>query len=115
MTDEANQFVNNYRQSLQSQYDTVQKELSQQRANDYTTIMSQANKAGSLYSNIPARSKIQYDTQTYYPSLQKIYTSYQTGIDKLRSNVADYQNQIKALDEAMADINADTMINQSMY
>ena len=115
MDDEANTFVNNYRTSLKEQYDAANTQAAEQRKTDYGVIMANANKAGSMYSNFPQRSKIQYDTNTYLPTLQSNYTSYRTGLDTLRSNVADYQNQIKSLEEAIADINNDTIISSSYY
>ena len=114
-SDQANTFINNYRQALSDQYQSAQNELKQQRTNDYASIMGAANKAGSMYSNFPERQKVQYDTKTYYPGLTKAYTSYQTGLNKLRTNVANYQNQIKSLDEAIADLNQDNVISSSYY
>lgn len=99
-----NQFIRNYRESLQAQRDSAFKQLEQQRRNDYATIMSGANKAGMLYSNFPERSKIQYQTQTYVPSYTKIQSSYQSGLDTLRNNAVNLWNQIKAYNEATADL-----------
>lgn len=99
-----NQFIRNYRESLQAQRDSAFKQLEQQRRNDYATIMSGANKAGMLYSNFPERSKIQYQTQTYVPSYTKIQSSYQTGLNSLRNNAIDLWNQIKAYREATEDL-----------
>lgn len=105
MSEEANQFIKNYRESLNSQYNAARSQLANQRQIDFGTIMSQANKAGSMYSNFPQRQKIQYDATSYIPALSKVYTSYKTGLDKLRDNVASYQNQIKDLEEAIAELN----------
>lgn len=112
---DTNSYLETYRKSLDDQYNAAQAALNQQRENDYTNIMSAANKSGALYSNFPERSKIQYETQTYMPTFQKNYTTYQTAKDKIRSNIADYQNQIDAINKAIADLNADKAINQSYY
>lgn len=103
--DELKSFVTAYRDTLQPQYDTAVNELNQQRKNDYQTLMSQANAAGMLHSNFPAREKIKYDTQTYQPNLIKLRQSYQTGVDTLRENVVKTANQIKSLQEKIADLN----------
>ena len=100
-----NQFVQNYRNALQSQYDASVANLNQQRKNDFATIMSGANKAGMMYSNFPQRSKIQYDTQTFYPTAIKKRQSYQTALDKLRENTLNLYNQNKTIAEAIADLN----------
>lgn len=100
-----NQFIKNYRDSLQSQYDAQTAALNQQRKNDFASIMAGANKAGMMYSNFPQRSKIQYDTQTFYPSAVKTYQSYQTALDKLRSNAVNLYNQNKTIQEAIDDLN----------
>ena len=100
-----NQFVQNYRNALQSQYDASVANLNQQRKNDFATIMSGANKAGMMYSNFPQRSKIQYDTQTFYPTAIKTRQSYQTALDKLRANAISLYNQNKTIAEAIADLN----------
>lgn len=115
MTDEANNFITAYRQALEDQYTASQESIENQKNLDYATIMSQANKAGALYSNIPARTKTQYETSTYLPAQQQAYTTYQTGLDKLRNNIISYQNKIKSLDEAIADLNAGSLINQNVY
>lgn len=98
-------FVQAYRETLEPQYQSAVDVLNQQRKNDYASIMSNANKAGVMFSNFPMRSKIQYDTQTYYPSLIKQRQSYQTALDKLRENTANIINQNKSIQEAIADLN----------
>lgn len=98
-------FVTNYRKALGQQYDASVNNLNQQRTNDYAAIMSGANKAGMMYSNFPQRSKIQYDTQSYYPGLISLRQSYQSALDKLRSNTLDLYNQNKSINEAIADLN----------
>lgn len=100
-----NKFIKNYRDALQAQYDTSVAALNQQRNNDFASIMSGANKSGMMYSNFPQRSKIQYDTQTYRPSIAKAYQSYQTALDKLRSNAIGLYNQNKTIQEAIDDLN----------
>lgn len=98
-------FIASYRDSLARSRDAAVNQLNQNRENQQAQIMSQANRAGMLYSNLPARSKVQYDTNTYYPALTKIQTSYQTGLDSLRSKGTDLANQIKSYQEAIADMN----------
>lgn len=90
---------------LSRQYETAKQNLEQQRRNDFTSIMSGANKAGMLYSNFPERAKIQYDMGTYMPNLVKLNTTYQTGLDTLRNNVLKYQNSIKDIQEAIDALN----------
>lgn len=99
-------FYQNYRDSLDRQYQTGVANLEQQRRNNYASIMGGANKMGMLYSNFPQRDKIKYDTQSYQPALIKMYQGYQTGLDKLRSNILNYQNQIKNIQEAINELNA---------
>lgn len=98
-------FYQNYRDSLERQYQNNIQSLDQQRKNAQASIMGGANKAGMLYSNFPARSKIQYDQQTYQPALVKMQNAYQTGLDQLRSNILKYQNSIAQIKESIADIN----------
>lgn len=99
-------FYQNYRDSLDRQYQTAMQSLDQQRKNAQATIMSGANKAGMLYSNFPARAKIQYDQQTYQPAQIKLQSSYQTGLDQLRNNILKYQNSIASIKESIADLNS---------
>ena len=101
-------FYQNYRDSLDRQYQTALQSLDQQRKNAQTSIMSGANKAGMLYSNFPARSKIQYDQQTYQPAVVKLQTSYQTGLDTLRNNILKYQNSIAEIKDSIAHLNSMT-------
>lgn len=100
-----NTFVENYRKALGSQYGASTAALQQQRQNDFANIMSGANKAGMLYSNFPQRSKIQYDTSTFYPAQIKSFQNYQTALDKLRTNTISLFNQNKSIAEAIADLN----------
>lgn len=101
-----NDFITNYRDSLKAQYDAGTEALKQQRTNDFTTLMSNANRAGMMYSNFPQRDKIKYDTQTFYPAAIKTYQTYQTALDKLRQNALNLYNQNKSIEEAIADLNA---------
>lgn len=102
---EVKDFYQNYREMLSRQYETAKQNLERQRENDFTSIMTGANKAGMLYSNFPERSKIQYDAGTYMPSYAKLNTTYQTGLDALRENVLKYQNSIKDIQEAIDALN----------
>lgn len=97
-------FITNYRDSLKRLRDANMQTLQQQRENDFAGIMSQANRAGMLYSNLPQRSKVQYDTQTYYPAYTGIQTSYQSGLDSIRQKGVDIVNQIKSYQEAIKDM-----------
>ena len=103
--DQIKPFYQNYREMLSKQYELAKQNLERQRENDFTSIMTGANKAGMMYSNFPERSKIQYDMGTYLPSLTKLNTTYQTGLDTLRSNVLKYQNSIKDIQEAINALN----------
>lgn len=104
--DQIKSFYQNYRDSLNRQYQTGVANLDQQRRNEQASIMSNANRMGALYSNFPQRDKIKYDTATYQPSLVKLYQGYQTGLDKLRQNMVNYQNSIKSIQDAINELNA---------
>lgn len=104
--DEIKDFYKNYRDSLERQYQTGLQNLEQQRKNAQTSIMSGANKAGMLYSNLPARSKMQYDIQSYQPALVKLNTGYQTGLQTLRENAMKYENAIRNIQESIAHLNS---------
>lgn len=99
-------FYQNYRDSLDRQYQSALQSLEQQRKNAQTAIMGGANKAGMLYSNFPARTKIQYDQETYQPAQIKLQNTYQTGLDSLRNNMLKYQNSIKEIQENIAQLNS---------
>ena len=99
-------YIQAYRDSLQEQYDATKASLDQQRANDFAVLMAQANTKGMTYSNFPERSKIQYDTDTYSPAIVNARTTYQTGLDKLRSSGVQLANQIKSIEEKIADLNS---------
>lgn len=106
--EEIKDFYQNYRDSLDRQYQSALQSLEQQRKNAQSSIMSGANKAGMLYSNFPERSKIQYDQQTYQPAQIKLQSTYQTGLDTLRNNILKYQNSIREIQDSIAHLNSMT-------
>lgn len=106
--DQIKDFYKNYRDSLDRQYQSAAQALDQQRKNAQTSIMAGANKAGMMYSNFPARSKIQYDQNTYQPAVIKLNTSYRTGLDTLRNNILKYQNSIAEIQDSIAHLNSMT-------
>lgn len=89
-----NEFIQNLRQALTESYDAGMANLENQRTLDQNAIMNKANKAGMMYSNIPQRMKIQYDTQTYMPAQVNLRNSYQSGLDTLRQNGINTANQV---------------------
>lgn len=99
-------FYRNYRESLSRQNENDAILLDQRRRNAQASIMSGANKAGMLYSNMTGRSKLQYDTNTYTPALTKLNTTYQTGLDTLRNNILKYQNSISDIQDAINHLNS---------
>ena len=99
-------FYQNYRDSLDRQYQSALQSLDQQRKNAQTSIMSGANKVGMMYSNFPMRSKIQYDQNTYQPNLIKLRNTYTTGLDTLRNNILKYQNSIADIQDSIAHLNS---------
>ena len=106
--DQIKDFYQNYRDSLDRQYQSAMQALDQQRKNAQTSIMSGANRSGMMYSNFPARSKIQYDQNTYQPAMIKLNTSYRTGLDTLRNNILKYQNSIAEIQDSIAHLNSMT-------
>lgn len=92
--DSTNEFVQNLRKSLQESYDAGLANLNNQRFLDQSKIMNQANKAGVMFSNIPERMKMQYDTNTYMPNQVKLRQSYQSGLDSLRNAGVNAANQV---------------------
>lgn len=104
--DQIKSFYQNYRDSLDRQYQTALQSLDQQRKNAQTSIMSGANKAGMMYSNFPMRSKIQYDQNTYQPTVIRLNNSYSTGLDALRNNILKYQNSIAEIQDSIAHLNS---------
>lgn len=103
--DEKQSFIDSYRAALERQRDLDLQNIEIARKNDYASIMSGANERGMMYSNFPERSKIQYNANTYLPSVAKAQTTYQTGLDKLRNDVVTYKNQLSELNEAISDLN----------
>ncbi len=99
-------YIQAYRDSLKEQYDAAVANIEQQRTNDFATLMAQANTKGMMYSNFPERSKYQYDTETYTPGIINARSTYQTGLDKLRSTGASLANQIRSIEEKIADLNS---------
>ena len=106
--DEKQGFIDAYRESLERQRDLDLQNAEMTRKNDFSSIMSGANKLGMMYSNFPERSKMQYDAGTYIPAVVNAHTTYQTGLDKLRNNVTSYMNQLTELNEAIADLKKQT-------
>lgn len=101
-----NDFIRNYRDALKAQNEADVKALNTARENAQTSIMSNANRAGLMYSNFPEINKIKYDTQTFYPALIKAQQSYQTSLDKVRKNAINLFNQNKSIQEAINDLNS---------
>ncbi len=99
-------FILQYRDALERQRDLSNQYVANQRRNDFASIMSGANSAGMMYSNFPERSKIQYNTSTYQPSIVKVQDTYRTGLDKLRSNTVNLYNQLASINEAIANLNS---------
>lgn len=99
-----NDFLKNYRDALGRNYAANNMLLNRKRDNDFASIMSAANARGMMYSNFPERAKIQYESDTYLPAYSQNFQTYQTGLDKLRSNAVNYYNQIKNLEDAIADL-----------
>lgn len=89
-----NEFISNLRTALQESYDTGLANLDNQRKMSHSKIMTDSAKAGVMFSNIPQRMKIQYDTQTYMPNQVSLRNSYQTGLDTLRQNGINTANQV---------------------
>lgn len=114
-TEEAEGFYNQYRDALKTQYSAQKTALDQKRTNDYAGIMANANTGGMMYSNLPARSKVKYDTETYNPALAKSFNTYQTGLNKLRNSATQYKNYVSAYQEAINDLNADYMLGNIKY
>lgn len=104
--DPNNEFIKNYRESLQESYDAGVANLENQRKLDQSAIMNQANKAGVMFSNIPQRMKIQYDTNTYMPNFVNTRKSYQTGLDTLRQNGINTANQVAYYQQLIDHYNA---------
>ena len=101
-----NDFVKAYRDALRSDYTATINQIEQQRRNDEASIMSNANRSGMMYSNFPERDKMKYEAETYLPNRQKAFTTYQTGLDKLRANAVNAYNNIKSIEDAIANLNS---------
>lgn len=106
--DTIKEFYQNYRDSLDRQYQSGMQALDQQRKNAQTSIMGAANKAGMMYSSFIPREKIKYDTNTYQPAVIKLNTGYRTGLDQLRNNILKYQNSIREIQDSIAHLNSMT-------
>ena len=104
-----NDFIRAYRESLQAQRDSSFKQLNQARKAAQTTLMSNANRVGVMYSNFPQRDKIKYDTQTYMPAYTKAQQSYQTALDSLRNNAINLWNNVQAYKEAAEDYDSNIL------
>lgn len=100
------EFYQNYRDSLDRQYQSALQSLAQQRKNAQASIMSAANKAGMLYSSFVPREKIKYDTNTYQPAAIKLHNTYTTGLDQLRNNILKYQNSIREIQDSITHLNS---------
>lgn len=99
INDEINDFVKTYRETLDMEKDKALQNLENTRKLQHQSIMSNANKAGMMYSTFPERAKIQYNTGTYEPAVSKINQSYQTGVDKIRDSSASLYNSLAGLRE----------------
>lgn len=98
-------FFKQYRDSQKVQFDVNRNLLDEQRRQQQASIQSQANVAGMLYSNFPQRTQIQYDTNTYIPTLTNLRSSYQSGLDSIRQQGIDLSNQIRYYQNAIAGLN----------
>lgn len=106
--EQMNDFYKNYRESLSRQYEVAKQNLEQQRKNAQVSIMSGANRAGMLYSNLGEREKLKYDVSKYMPAYNKLQSSYMTGLDALRQNILKYQNSIAEIQDSIAHLNSMT-------
>ena len=100
-----NDWITNFRKALAAQNEADVKALNTARENAQTSIMSNANRQGLMYSNFPEKNKIKYDTETYYPALIKAQQSYQTSLDKVRNNAINMFNQGKTIRDAINELN----------
>lgn len=92
-------FMQKYRDAMARNRDAGLIQLNQQRENDQANIMSEANRAGMMYSDFPTRSKIQ--------------SAYQTGLDTLRNKGVELANFLKQSQETLNDYNYYTsLLNQ---
>ena len=100
-----NPIIKSYRDAAKQMYDNNVSNINQARQNSQTSIMSKANQAGVLHSNFPQRLKMQYDAQTYLPSLAKANDTYQTGLQKIRMSAVDAYNNIKGIQDQIKYLN----------
>ena len=98
-----NDFLKNYRDTLTNQYGSNVSALNQSKRNTEAQIMSNFNRRGMMYSNLPQREKIKNETN-YLNNLADLHTTYQTGLDKLRNNAVDTYNNIKDLEDKIKDL-----------
>jgi len=98
-----NDFLKNYRDTLTNQYGSNVSALNQSKRNTEAQIMSNFNRRGTMYSNLPQREKIKNETN-YLNNLADLHTTYQTGLDKLRNNAVDTYNNIKDLEDKIKDL-----------
>lgn len=98
-------FIKAYRESLVRQYDANRALIDNNRDIYETSLMGNANARGMMYSNFPQRDKLKYQTSTYMPGVVAARNTYQTGIDKIRSNAVSVANNIKTIEQAIADLN----------
>lgn len=103
---EVDPFIKNYREALAAQQQASIDSINQERQNQQESIMANANSRGLMYSNFPARTKIQYDTNTYYPALEQINNSYRTGLDTIRQNISNNYNTIASLKQQIKHLNS---------
>lgn len=108
-------FMRKYRDTMARNRDASINQLNQQRENAQANIMSEANRAGMMYSNFPARSKMQYDVNTYNPSLLKIQSAYQTGLDSLRNKGVELANYLRQSQESLEDYDYYTNLAEGVY
>ena len=104
-TANVDEFIKTYRDSLANQYNTTLSSLQNNRRLEEANIMASANQKGMMYSNFPQRVKMQYLTSNYLPGMVEARNTYQTGLDKLRSNAVSVANEIKSIEDAIADLN----------
>lgn len=105
MNDEINNFINEYRKSLDDQYAADLRNAQNERRTQQRNIMSSANRLGTMYSNFPERMRMQYDTGTYLPTVAKTHQTYQTGLQKLRDNIVGQINNLANINEEIAILN----------
>lgn len=105
INDTIDPFIKAYRESLDRQRDLASQGNLSNRDTAQASIMANANNAGMMYSNFPTREKIKFDTEHIMPRMVKIQQGYQTGVDKLRQNTIELSNQLKEINEAIADLN----------